>query len=424
MNFTFDLQNEHQLKTYEELRTANKELIPAVLKGEAQYEDSLGWLDIDKWANQDALQEMITQAKRVRENGEVFLFIGVGGSNNAGRSVIEALQKENDSIEIIYVGNTLSGPQLNKILRKIKGKSVYLNCIAKNFETLEPGYAFRVFRQFLEEKYGKQAHERIFITGSKGSTLEALGEKEGYTFFEFPEDIGGRYSGLSAVNLFPMAVAGIDITALVKGAKMTREALNKDLTTDNIAYRYACYRMACYQEGKKVEMLSFFEPQFHWFKNWWIQLFAESEGKENQGIFPVAAEFSEELHSVGQFIQDGSPIIFETFLNVLHPGEDYTIQKDDKKDYFEYLDNQGMNEINHAAYVATYEAHQEKLPVAHFDVESITPETFGSLFYLFAVSCYFSCRILGVNPFNQPGVEAYKNLMFKQLRKNENLKSF
>ena len=221
---------------------------------------------------------------------------------------------------------------------------------------------------------------------------------------------------MTNVGLLPMAVAGIDIRALVKGAHDMQVRVHEETAEDNIAYRYACLRNLFYNKGFRVELLSTFEPQFRWFYKWWTQLFAESEGKDNKGIFPVACEFSEELHSVGQYIQDGSPIMFETFLDVKEPTGSLVVHPDDKKDYFDYLDNKDFWDINKAAFHATVKAHCEKLPVMTFELDRLDAYHFGQLFYFFQFACYLSCKIMGVNPFNQPGVEAYKKWMFDALR--------
>ena len=275
-------------------------------------------------------------------------------SNNAARSVIEALRKD-DAPEIIYAGNTLSPDAMNRMMKRLEGKSIY--------------------------------------------------------------NVGGRYTAMTNIGLLPMAVAGIDIRELVKGARDMQIRVYEESADENIAYQYACLRNLCYKEGYRVEMLSSFEPQFRFFYKWWIQLFAESEGKDNKGVFPVAGEFSEELHSVGQFIQDGSPIMFETFLDVKKQNASLIVEPDEKEDYFDYLDGKDFWEINKAAYHATVAAHSKKLPCLTIEVDELDAYHFGQLFYFFQFACYLSCKIMGVNPFDQPGVEAYKKWMFEALEK-------
>lgn len=384
--------------------------------GEAEYADSQGWLDTMEWADDKKITRLENLAKEIRRNADAFVLIGVGGSNNAARSVIKALQGDGKP-EIIYAGNTLSPHALNKMMKSLEGKSVYVDCIAKNFETLEPGSSFRIIRQYLYKTYGDDTAKRIIATGTKGSSLEQLCIDHGYTFLEFPENVGGRYTAMTNVGLLPMAVAGIDIRSLVQGAHEMQQELHTAEYMENTAYTYACLRNLYYQKGYRVEMLSSFEPQFAWFYKWWIQLFAESEGKNNQGIFPVAAEFSEELHSVGQFIQDGSPIMFETFLNVREQQSSLIVEKDAFKDYFDYLDNKDFYEINKAAFEATVKAHSDKLPCQTLEIDRIDAYHFGEMFYFFQFACYLSCKVMGVNPFDQPGVEAYKKCMFDALGK-------
>lgn len=408
-------KNEEFGKCCEALFAESKDLLKKAQAGESVYADSLGWLSVDEWADDAHLKVIEDLAAKVRANADVFVLIGVGGSNNAARSVIEALGT--DGPEIVYAGNTLSSNAMNAMLKKLEDKSVYIDCIAKNFETLEPGASFRVLRQLLEERYGDGAAERIIATGTRGSSLDQLCQEHGYTFIDFPIDIGGRFTAMSNVGLLPMAVAGIDIRALVKGAKDMEECLRKTGPEENPAYLYACLRNAYYLNGYRVEILSSFEPQFRFFYKWWQQLYAESEGKDNKGIFPVACEFSEDLHSVGQFIQDGPPVIFETFLTVKDGLESLVVKPDDKKDYFDYLDNMDFRDINRIDFEATIGAHSAKLPCAEISVGGIDAYNFGQLFYFFQFQVYIDGLILGVNPFDQPGVEEYKHRMFKALGK-------
>lgn len=283
------------------------------------------------------------------------MLIGVGGSNNAARVVIEAIAPE-DSMKIVYAGNTLSADSLNRVLKSLDGHEVYINCIAKNFGTLEPGVSFRILRQYLVQRYGKEeAARRILCTGTPGSPLEALCQKEGYAFVVFPPNIGGWYTALSAVHLIPMAVAGVDIRELVCGASETERLLKMLPAQENPALRYAALRTLYHRNGYKVEMLSAFEPRLAWFFKWWEQLFAESEGKDGKGLLPVAGEYSEQLHSLGQFVQEGTHLMFETFLAVRTPGvsDQLIVKSEDVEDGFSYLDGKSMWDINKAAFTAT-----------------------------------------------------------------------
>ncbi len=403
-------------KELESFMESKKEIFCSILDKEEKYVDSLGWFFVEKWANREYVQKLKKMAEDIRKKADVFVIIGVGGSNNAARAVIEALQVD-DKVKIVYAGNTLSPYELKKMLKELEGKSVYIDCIAKNFETLEPGASFRILRKFLYEKYGESACERIIATGTKGSQLEEICKTWGYRFVEFPEDVGGRFSGVTAVGLLPMAVAGIDIEMLVQGAFYMQQNLMSEKAEENLAYQYACLRNIYYQKGYKIEMLSSFEPQFRWFYKWWIQLFGESEGKDNKGIFPSAGDFCEELHAMGQYIQDGAPMVFETFLDIKERNASLYPEADKIQDGFDYLNGKDFWDINKASFLATVKAHKEKLPCLIIEMENIDAYCFGQLFYFFMFSCYISARILGVNPFNQPGVEAYKKWMFKALGK-------
>ena len=398
------------------LMRENAALLHAVKQGEETYAESLGWLDPDVWAGDDSLGRIEKTAAEIRAGADAFVLIGVGGSNNAARSVIESL-KSDDGPEIIYMGNTLSPHALNRELEKLGDKSFFIDCIAKNFETLEPGASFRLLRRMLYQRYGTDAARRIMATGTPGSALDKLCRENGYAFVPFPTDIGGRFSAISGVGLLPMAVAGIDIRALVRGAKSMRARLLGQGEGDNLALRYACIRNLLYRRGYSLEMLSSFEPQYRWFFKWWTQLFAESEGKDGKGLYPVAAEYSEELHSVGQYVQDGESLMFETFLTVKEPNAALTIQADELTDGFDYLDGKDLWDINRAAFEATRAAHSRKLPCLTLEVDRIDAESFGELFYFFQFACYLSGRILGIDPFDQPGVEAYKEWMFTSLGK-------
>lgn len=416
LNFIVHNQKKEEKKELKELISENRGILQTVQQGEECYANSQGWLDTKEWADQEKLCRLEELAKEIRKKAEVFVVVGVGGSNNAARSVIEALRKA-DAPEIIYAGNTLSPHALMVMLNRLEDKSVYIDFIAKNFETLEPGASFRILRKYLYEKYGNEASRRILATGTAGSTLDQLCKDNGYTFLEFPENVGGRYTAMTNVGLLPMAVAGIDIRKLVEGANDMQKCLHAQGAEENIAYRYACLRNMFYRRGYRVELLAGFEPQFRFFYKWWIQLFAESEGKENKGIFPVTGEFSEELHSVGQFIQEGSPILFETFLDVLQQEESLVVEADKFADYFDYLDGKDFWEINKAAYRATVAAHSTKLPCMTLEIGALDAYHFGQLFYFFQFACYLSCKIMGVNAFDQPGVEAYKKWMFDALGK-------
>ena len=394
-------------------------LLAEVLAGEEQYQDNLGWFSVDEAAGPERVDFLLEQAARVRADADAFVVIGIGGSNQAARAVVKALRPE-DGPAILWAGNTISACETARLLKELDGyQSVYIDCIAKNFETLEPGISFRVLRHYLEQRYGQaEAAKRIFATGTPGSTLHQLCIDNGYTFLTFPERIGGRYSVGSDVGLFPMAVAGVDVKALVQGMRDMRDELRAAPAGENLALRYACLRKWMLEQGLSLEMLAFFEPRLDYFAKWWIQLFAESEGKDGTGLYPVVSSNSEDLHSIGQFIQQGSPILFETFVTVRARDASVVLPATDKKDYFDYLTGRDFWDINDTARRATMRAHSEGgIPCLELSIPAIDAHTLGELFYFFLFSCYLSCRLVGVNPFNQPGVESYKGYMFKNLGK-------
>lgn len=386
-------------------------------KGEAQYSDSLGWLDVKEWANSEILSKTKILAEEIRQKADTFVLIGVGGSNNAARAVIESMQPAGNP-KIIYSGNTLSAHEMNKMLAQLDGKEIYIDCIAKNFETLEPGVSFRILRKYLTDRYGKaEAAHHILCTGTIGSNLDALCQKEGYTFLPFATNIGGRYTALTYVHLLPMAVAGIDIEALARGACDMATLLHTGQPACNLAFRYAALRNLYYQKGYKVEMLSSFEPRLSWFYKWWEQLFAESEGKDGKGLLPVTGEYSEQLHSLGQFVQDGTHLLFETFLDVQEQQDSLLLRPDDVEDGFSYLNGKDFWDVNKVSFEATRKAHSAVMPCLTLTFDRFDAYHYGQLFYFFEYACYLSGRLLGINPFDQPGVEAYKGWMFKALGK-------
>ncbi len=409
-------ENKECLQEYASLMVDAGSTLSKIQAGEKEYSDSLGWFDTKEWTDDAHLSHIEEIASKVRQSCDAFVLIGVGGSNNAARSVIEALPQK-DAPKIIYAGNTLSPNAMHAMLEQLEGKDFAIDCIAKNFETLEPGASFRVLRKVLKERYGDKAKDRIIATGTPGSSLEKLCTEQGYTFLAFPEDVGGRYTAMTNVGLLPMAVAGIDIRSLVKGAADMQKLLQSTAGADNPAYRYACMRNIYYRHGYRVELLSSFEPQLRYFYKWWTQLFAESEGKNDRGLFPACCEFSEDLHSMGQFIQDGTPVMFETFLTVKDGQEHLVLEPDGVDDGFAYLDGKDFKDINEIDYEATIGAHSRKIPCMHIEIDALDAYHFGQLFYFYQYACYISAKILGVNPFDQPGVEDYKQRLFNALGK-------
>ncbi len=383
--------------------------------------DSLGWVDVDTLADRELLTLIEDKAKEIRENAEAFVLIGVGGSNQGARAAVEALG--DNRVEILYTGNTLSPASLNKTMAQLKGKSVYVNVIAKNFATLEPGATFRVIRHYLEEEYGLQeAAKRTIATCSPNNgSLELFARDRNYTVLPFPLDVEGRYSVLSAAGLLPMGVAGIDIGALLNGAREMKELIHSEGPETNPAVLYALHRNLLLKKGYAIEILSHFEPAFHYFAKWWVQLFAESEGKDGKGIYPTSCSFSEDLHSLGQYIQDGRRILLETFLNLEDQGASYAVpHEDDNRDGFAYVDGKDFAFLNRVAFNATINAHRAGgVPCAVVNVPELTPYYMGQLFYFFEYACYVSGAILGVNPFDQPAVETYKVDMFNGLGRRQ-----
>lgn len=397
---------------------AHADVLARCQAGERRYADAQGWLAVDEWAGPEVLERIESLAAHIREIADTFVIIGVGGSNNSARAVIEATKPR--GARIVYAGNTLSAYELNRVIKELEGHEVVIDCIAKNFETLEPGSSFRLLRQYLVGRYGKkEAAKRIVCCGTVASPLEALSRSEGYTFVPFATNVGGRYTALTEVHLLPLAVAGTDIRALVAGAKQMQEMCRTVEGLGNSAWRYACLRNILWGKGYRIELLGFFEPRFRWFSKWWEQLFGESEGKDGKGLFPSALECSEEMHSLGQYVQDGTHQVFETFIDLMNPGEgdSLVLGGTDVADAFGYLDGKDFWDINKASFAATRAAHAGVLPVLTLELDRLDAEHMGMCFYWFAFACYASGELLGVNPFDQPGVEAYKRLMFRALGK-------
>lgn len=416
----FDLQNSGlKREAVVERAVQNAGLLQEARNGFPFSPDSAGWVEIHQCAAETLLRRISEKALQIRKEADLFILIGVGGSNNAARGVIEALQT--DGVEICYAGNSTAPSAIERVLKKMEGKSVYVNIIAKNFETLEPGAAFRVIRRRMYEMYGTDCARRILATGTRGSRLHRLSEQYGWDYFDFPNTVGGRYSAITAVGLLPMAVAGIDIAQIVSGAHEMRRQLLTASAEENPALLYAVVRTMLYEQGYRAEMLTFFEPRMRWFSKWWIQLFGESEGKQDRGLLPLACECSEELHSMGQFLQQGTRSVFETFLSMDPDSPGQGLAADNVDDGFGYLNHMTFSELNRAAEEGTLAAHSMHLPCLRIAGSRCTEKSFGRLFYFFMVSCVFSCRIMGVNPFDQPGVEAYKARMFQMLGKGETL---
>ncbi|MHB0896415.1 MAG: glucose-6-phosphate isomerase [Spirochaetales bacterium] len=381
----------------------------------------LGWFSVADSAPPALLDRILEEAAYVHRAAAVMVVIGIGGSNRGAMAAIDALHRGLRSpTRIVYAGDTMSGAALRDIIEIVQSESVMLNVIAKDFNTLEPGIAFRVLRGAMIEKYGADYGKRIIATGSRGpGQLFEVAQKNGYRFFDFPESIGGRFSVLSAVALFPMAVAGIDIAALVAGAKAAEKELKVTDLYSNPAARYAVNRNILFSKGFIIESLVLFEPDLNAFARWWTQLFAETEGKNQSAIFPTAFLYSEDLHAVGQYVQQGKRCVAETYLRLFHENGDFLIgASSGVPDGFDYLDGKPFGELNRAVYRAALEAHsRDGVPCLEISVPGLSERGLGELFYFFMFACYLSASLLRVNPFTQDGVENYKKNMYRLLGK-------
>lgn len=386
--------------------------------------DFLGWVDWPVDYDKEEVERIIKASKYVREHFDILVVCGIGGSYLGARSALEALKglKYNDSLEIIFMGQTFSPNYVAQIMNYLKGKNFAINVISKSGTTTETSISFRLLKELLESQIGKEAAKKaIYATTDKEKgALKTLCNQEGYETYVLPGNIGGRYSVLTAVGLFPLACAGIDIQAMLDGAKEAREMYDNTDIENNICYQYALSRDYWYRNGKAVELYVTYEPSLSQISEWLKQLFGESEGKEKKGLLPGSVTFSTDLHSLGQFVQDGSPILFETIINVLNPEEDTTIPHDDEDlDGLNYLEGKSLSFVNQKAFEGTLKAHVEDggVPCGVIYVDRLDAKTLGHLFYFFMRACAMSAYLLDINPFNQPGVEIYKRNMFHLLGK-------
>lgn len=382
--------------------------------------DFLGWMDPSTMIDTAEVDRIIETANRLREETDVMVVIGIGGSYLGARAVVEAIGG-NQKDRVIFAGQNISANYHTELLEKLEGKRVAINVISKSGTTTEPAVAFRIFRAWLESKVGAEAASKLIVatTDAKKGALRKLSEEQGYTTFVVPDDVGGRFSVLSAVGLLPIAYAGIDVKAMLASAQNTAEACkNPDLKT-NPAYFYAVVRNMLYNKGKEIEILASFEPRLHFVAEWWKQLFGESEGKENVGIFPASVDFTSDLHSMGQWIQQGRRSIFETFLDIEGGEPELVIPEEPANlDGLNFLAGKQVFEVNREAYRATALAHREGgVPNMTIKLPKLDAETLGALIYFYEKSCAVSGYLLNVNPFDQPGVEAYKKHMFALLGK-------
>ena len=399
----------------------------ALTEGDGEGNDYLGWLDLPVTEETDEIRRIRAAADRIREMSDVFVVIGIGGSYLGPRAAIELMQGANHNIgkgkgnpQILFAGNTLSTRAGNELCRLLEGKDFSIAIISKSGTTTEPAIATRALRWMLERKYGTEgAKKRTFaITDPCKGALRQMAEEEGWETFVIPPNVGGRFSVLTAVGLLPMAVAGIDPMEVMRGAAQAKEEYNLR-SFDNPVWLYAAIRNLMYRKGKAIEILESFEPGFKMMGAWWQQLFGESEGKDGKGLFPVTAEFTADLHSLGQMIQQGERNIFETMIRFDPPKNPVTIAGDYKNlDGLNYLEGKTLDFVDEQAFRGTLNAHVDGgVPVLTMDMGELTNEKLGEIFYFFQLSCGISAYVLGVNPFNQPGVEYYKRNMFELLGK-------
>jgi glucose-6-phosphate isomerase len=392
--------------------------------------DFLGWVDLPVNYDKEEFSRIKKSAEKIRKDSDVLIVIGIGGSYLGARAAIEMLnhsffnsisKAKRNSPAIFYAGNNISSTYMAELLEAIEGLEVSVNVISKSGTTTEPAIAFRIFKDYLEKKYGKEgAKGRIYATTDKAKgALKSLADAEGYETFVIPDDVGGRYSVLTAVGLLPIAASGVNIDEMMQGAADAREAYNNDNVDENDCYKYAAARNALYNKGKSTEIMVNYEPSLHFFSEWWKQLYGESEGKDNKGIFPAAVDFSTDLHSMGQYIQEGRRNIFETVINVENPRKSIMVEKSAENiDGLNFLAGKTMDFVNKKAFQGTILAHNDGgVPNIVVNVPELSPYYFGYLAYFFEKACGISGYLLGVNPFDQPGVEAYKKNMFALLGK-------
>ena len=396
-------------------------------EGTGQGSDFLGWIDLPVNYDKAEFAEIKKCAEKIKNDSEVLVVLGIGGSYLGARAAIEFVKSNNynlvkkDTPDIYFGGNTISSSAVAELIKLIEGKDFSINVISKSGTTTETAIAFRIFKKLAEEKYGKEeAAKRIYVTTDKSrGALKALADSEGYKTFVVPDDVGGRYSVLTAVGLLPIAVAGIDIDAIMQGAADAREAYSKDDVLLNDCYKYAAIRNMLYRDGKKLEMMAAYEPSMTLWCEWFKQLFGESEGKDGKGIYPTSAIFSTDLHSLGQYIQQGERSLFETVIWVNNPKENVEIEFDDVNgDGLNFVAGKTVHFVNSKAFAGTVLAHTDgEVPNIVIEIENQDEYTLGQLIYFFEKACGISGYILGVNPFDQPGVESYKKNMFALLGK-------
>lgn len=421
-----DFVNEHEIGYLEnQINSAHEMLHDKSGPGS----DFLGWVELPNHYDKEEFSRILKSAQKIREDSDVLIVVGIGGSYLGARAAIEALshsfynmlpKDKRNGPEIYFAGNSISSSYLAELLELIEGKEVSVNVISKSGTTTEPAIAFRIFKEYMEKRYGKKgAQSRIYATTDKArGALKTLADSEGYESFVIPDDVGGRYSVLTAVGLLPIAAAGIDVTEMMKGAQQAYSDCKRPFA-ENDCYKYVAVRNALYRKGKTTEIMVNYEPSLHFVTEWWKQLFGESEGKDQKGIFPAGVDFSTDLHSMGQYIQDGMRNIFETVLNVEKCKKSMKmISTSDDLDKLNYLTGRDMDFVNKMAMQGTILAHNDGgVPNLVISIPEMTAFWFGYMVYFFEKACGISGYVLGVNSFDQPGVEAYKKNMFALLGK-------
>lgn len=418
---------QHEIDYFSEpVRLAHEQLH----NGTGAGSDYLGWIDLPTAYDKEEFARIVQAAKRIQSNSEALIVIGIGGSYLGARAAVEMLShsfynmlspEKRTTPAVYFVGNNISSTYVTHLLQLLEGKDFSVNVISKSGTTTEPAIAFRIFRELLEKKYGKEgARERIYATTDQAKgALKKLADAEGYETFVIPDDVGGRYSVLTAVGLLPIAAAGIDIESMMKGAADASVAYAEPELSRNECYQYAAVRNAFLRKGKAIEILVNYEPSLHYVSEWWKQLYGESEGKDNKGLFPASVDFSADLHSMGQFVQEGSRNLFETVIQVAEVPEQIVIGTDaDNLDGLNFLAGKTMDFVNKKAFQGTMLAHTDGgVPNLIVTIPDISAYSFGYMVYFFEKACGISGYLLGVNPFDQPGVEAYKKNMFALLGK-------
>ena len=422
------IENFVRNEEYAKIQPAVKMASDLLYSGKGAGNDYIGWVDLPNNYDKDEFERIKKAAKKIQSNSEVLIVIGIGGSYLGGRAALEFVngvnfnKKVHKGIpEVYFVGNSISSDYLSDIIEILGDRDFSINVISKSGTTTEPAIAFRIFKKIIEDKYGKEgAKERIFSTTDKArGALKSMCNTEGYETFVIPDDVGGRFSVLTPVGLLPMAAAGIDIDAVMQGASDAVATYKNDDLENNDCLKYAATRQILGRKGKAIEILANYEPSLTMFGEWYKQLYAESEGKDGKGIFPVSANFSTDLHSIGQFIQDGSRNLFETVLWVENAKKNITIETDaENLDGLNFVADKTIQYVNSKAYAGTFLAHVDGgVPTMVLEVEKTDAYNFGQLVYFFEKALAISGYMLGVNPFDQPGVEAYKKNMFALLGK-------